>query len=217
MIHRKPRWKRSAPCWRESKGAARCPLECGVEWNQEAWSSMLACSPRTEPNPSERGARGHGSMLSSWGVQWARRFSTAARTVCFGSRGAALNTVRSRTLEGRRIVVTRAPAQTKDLRERLEELGAEVILLPLVRFLEPENTADLDRAIRSLEQFDWLIFTSANAVTFFLGRCRTLGYRPTVKAKKIAAVGSATRLALEKEGFEVSFVPAEFSGAGLAG
>ena len=90
-------------------------------------------------------------------------------------------------------------------------------MLPLVRFLEPENTHELDRAIRSLEGFDWLIFTSANAVTFFLGRCRTLGYRPTVKAKKIAAVGSATRLALEKEGFEVSFVPAEFSGAGLAG
>jgi len=191
-------------------------LECGVEWNQEAWSSMLACSPRTEPNPSERGARGHGSMLSSWGVQWARRFSTAARTVCFGSRGAALNTVRSRTLEGRRIVVTRAPAQTKELRERLEELGAEVILLPLVRFLEPENTADLDRAIRSLEQFDWLIFTSANAVTFFLGRCRALGCGSASGRTKIAAVGSATQLALEKEGLQVAFIPAEFSGAGLA-
>ena len=128
-----------------------------------------------------------------------------------------MNTVKSRTLEGKRIVVTRASAQSKQLRQRLEELGAEVIMLPLVRFLEPENTHELDRAIRSLEGFDWLIFTSANAVTFFLGRCRTLGYRPTVKAKKIAAVGSATRLALEKEGFEVSFVPAEFSGAGLAG
>jgi uroporphyrinogen-III synthase len=113
-------------------------------------------------------------------------------------------------------VVTRAAAQSKELRRRLEELGAEVISLPLVRFLEPENTHELDRAIRSLEQFDWLIFTSANAVTFFLGRCRTLGYRPAVTAQKIAAVGSATRLALEKEGLQVSFVPAEFSGAGLA-
>ena len=127
-----------------------------------------------------------------------------------------MNTVKSRTLEGKRIVVTRASALSKELRQRLEELGAEVILLPLVRFVEPENTHELDCAIRSLEQFDWLIFTSANAVTFFLGRCRALGYPPTVKGKEIAAVGSATRLALEKEGLRVSFVPAEFSGAGLA-
>jgi uroporphyrinogen-III synthase len=127
-----------------------------------------------------------------------------------------LNTVRSQTLAGRLIVVTRAPAQSKELRERLEELGAEVVLLPLVRFLEPENFADLDRAIRSLGEFDWLIFTSANAVTFFLGRCRTLGFWPSGKAGKIAAVGSATRLALEKESLKAALVPAEFSGAGLA-
>jgi uroporphyrinogen-III synthase len=113
-------------------------------------------------------------------------------------------------------VVTRAPAQSKELRERLEELGAEVVLLPLVRFLEPENTFDLDRAIRSLETFDWLIFTSANAVTFFLERCRALGSWPAGKFGKIAAVGSATRLAIEKEGLQASLVPAEFSGAGLA-
>jgi uroporphyrinogen III methyltransferase/synthase len=127
-----------------------------------------------------------------------------------------LNTVRSRTLAGRRIVVTRAPEQSKELRERLEESGAEVMLLPLVRFLEPEETVDLDRAIRSLEEFDWLIFTSANAVAFFRRRCRALGMGPSGKAPKIAAVGSATRLALQKEGLQASLVPAEFSGAGLA-
>jgi len=127
-----------------------------------------------------------------------------------------LKTVKSRTLEGRRIVVTRAPAQSKELRERLEELGAQVVLLPLVRFLEPENTSDLDRTIRSLEKFDWLIFTSANAVTFFLGRCRALGCWPSGKLPEIAAVGSATRLALEKEGLQASLVPAEFGGARLA-
>ena len=139
-----------------------------------------------------------------------------ARIVCFGSRGGALNTVKSRILAGRRIVVTRAPQQSKELCKRLEELGAEVLVLPLVRFLEPENTLDLDRAIRSLEKCDWLIFTSANAVTFFLSRCRALGCWPSGKAGKIAAVGSATRLALESEGLQASLMPAEFSGAGLA-
>lgn len=141
---------------------------------------------------------------------------TAARIACFGSRGAALNTVKSRTLEGRRIVVTRAPEQSKELREKLEELGAEVLLLPLVRFLEPENTGELDRAIRSLAKFDWLIFSSANAVKFFLGRCRALGLWPGSDTPKIAVVGSATRLALENEGPRASLVPEVFSGAGLA-
>ena len=127
-----------------------------------------------------------------------------------------MNSVKSRTLAGRRIVVTRAAEQSKELRERLEQLGAEVVLLPLVRFLEPANTADLDRAIRSLEKFDWLVFTSANAVTFFLRRCRALGSWPSGGAAKIAVVGSATRMALEKEGLTAAVVPAEFSGAGLA-
>jgi uroporphyrinogen-III synthase len=139
-----------------------------------------------------------------------------ARIVCFGSRGVALNTVKSRTLAGRRIVVTRAPEQSKELCGRLLELGAEVLLLPLVRFLEPDNTLDLDHAIRSLEKFDWLIFTSANAVTFFMRQCRALGSWPGGKTGKIAAVGSATRLALESEGLQASLMPAEFSGAALA-
>jgi uroporphyrinogen III methyltransferase/synthase len=131
--------------------------------------------------------------------------------------GAALNTVKSRTLEGRRIVITRAAEQSSDLRARLEELGAEVDSLPLVRFLESKDTADLDRAIRSLDEFDWIIFTSANAVTFFVGRCRALESSPNMGRTKIAAVGTATRVALEKQGLQASFVPAEFSGAGLAG
>src|SRR5260370_931277 len=90
------------------------------------------------------------------------------------------------------------------------------MVLPMVRFLEPEETVDLDRAIRSLEEFDWLIFTSANAVAFFQRRCRALGMGPSGKAPEIAAVGSATRLALQKEGLQASLVPAEFSGAGPA-
>jgi uroporphyrinogen III methyltransferase/synthase len=99
-------------------------------------------------------------MLQSSGARWPLRCLIAARTVCCNSRGAALNTVKSRTLEGRRIVITRAPEQSNEFRARLEELGAEVASLPLVRFLESKDTADLDRAIRSLDKFDWIIFTA---------------------------------------------------------
>ena len=84
-------------------------------------------------------------------------------------------------------MVTRAREQSRELLERLESAGAEAILLPLVRFLEPQDTADLDRCIRSLREFDWLIFTSANAVTFFLGRCRALGELARGGPKRAAA------------------------------
>ena len=126
------------------------------------------------------------------------------------------NTINARTLEGRRIVITRAPAQSLELVERLKNLGADAVSLPLVRFVEPEETAELDAAIRSLASFDWLMFTSANAVNFFLARCRALECWPSAERLQIAAVGSATRAALEKEKLRAVLVPREFSGAGLA-
>jgi uroporphyrinogen-III synthase len=122
-------------------------------------------------------------------------------------------------------VVTRAREQSQELLERLESAGAQTISLPLVRFLDPQDTADLDRCIRSLREFDWLIFTSANAVTFFLRRCRALGAGSAGKGgaqsvadwpRNIAAVGSATRDSLEREGVRATIVPGEFSGAELA-
>ncbi len=70
-------------------------------------------------------------------------------------------------LDGKCIVVTRAVEQSRDLKERLENLGARVLLLPAVSFSEPADTTELDRAIRSLETYDWLLFTSANAVAIF--------------------------------------------------
>jgi len=79
-----------------------------------------------------------------------------------------------KTLAGRRIIVTRAPEQSLELARKLEELGAEVLLLPMVRFTGPPQTSELDQAIRVLDEFDWLLFTSANAVRFFLARCREL-------------------------------------------
>jgi uroporphyrinogen-III synthase len=122
----------------------------------------------------------------------------------------------ARPLAGRRIVITRAPEQAAELSQRLQELGAEVMFLPMVRFVDPEATGDLDRAIDLLAEFEWLIFTSANAVRFFLKRCRALGCWPFGARPRIAVVGGATRVAVEAEELAVSLVPQEFAGAALA-
>ena len=78
-------------------------------------------------------------------------------------------------LAGRRVVVTRAPEQAGELIRELEQLGAQVLLLPAVAFSDPAGPAPLDQAIASFAQFDWLLFTSRNAVHFFAKRCRALG------------------------------------------
>ena len=122
----------------------------------------------------------------------------------------------ARPLAGRRIVVTRAPEQAEELIRRLTESGAQVVLLPTVRFAALEDTAGLDDAIAGLNEVDWIVFTSANTVRFFLGRCRELGRLASVARLPIAVVGAATRAALDAEGLAAAFVPHEFSGAGLA-
>jgi uroporphyrinogen III methyltransferase / synthase len=138
-----------------------------------------------------------------------------------------LETDRKKPLAGRRIVVTRAPEQAQDLVERLEQLGAEVLLLPAVSFCEPKDTASLDAALRSLDSFDWLLFTSANAVRFFAQRRQALGFGPPAlqsptplppgpPGMMIAAVGPATAQAASDAGFRVDRVAVRSTSPGLA-
>ena len=121
-----------------------------------------------------------------------------------------------RPLEGKRIVVTRAIEQARRLKARLESTGAIVLLFPAVSFSEPSETAELDRAIRSLGEFDWILFTSANAAQFFARHCRKLGVEPSQTGDyRCAAVGPATASAVATEGFSVDHVAQEFLGAAL--
>ena len=123
----------------------------------------------------------------------------------------------NRPLVGKRIVVTRAVEQSRELLARLESMGATVLLFPAVSFSEPSDTAELDRAIRSLGKFDWILFTSANAARFFAHHCRKLGVEPSQDGTyQCAAVGPATASAVAAEGFSVDHVAQEFLGVALA-
>jgi uroporphyrinogen-III synthase len=123
----------------------------------------------------------------------------------------------SNPLDGKRIVLTRAVEQTRELKARLEKMGAVVLLFPAVNFSEPTDTTGLDRSINSLTEFDWIVFTSANAVRFFAGRCRKLGVEPSNDGNfRCAAVGPATASAVAAEGFPVDHVAQEFIGSALA-
>jgi uroporphyrinogen-III synthase len=120
-------------------------------------------------------------------------------------------------LAGRRIVVTRAAQQSGGLRERLEQQGAEVLLLPTIEIVPPESYAPLDDALRKAGDFDWLVVTSANAVRMMDERLTALGLgAQSLAHMRCAAVGPSTADAMESMGLTVDVVPERYVGEALA-
>jgi uroporphyrinogen-III synthase len=90
-------------------------------------------------------------------------------------------------------------------------LGAEVVEIPAIEIVPPESYADLDRALRNLSQYQWLMVTSANGAQALRGRMQTLGIGAGVfSGLKVAAVGTATARALGELGLRVSVTPREY-------
>ena len=121
----------------------------------------------------------------------------------------------NRPLFGRRIVVTRAAQQSQSLVDKLMELGADVIEMPATRVARLD-LAPLRQAISALDQFQWLIFTSQNAVSIFWEQLLGGGRDARALAGvAIAAVGPATAGALLERGIVVDVVPERFVAEGL--
>jgi uroporphyrinogen III methyltransferase / synthase len=118
----------------------------------------------------------------------------------------------AKSLQGKRIVVTRSPDQADDLIERLQALGARAIPFPVIQ-LVPLPAESLDEALAGLDAYDWLIFTSANAVRFFWERRDSREVAPL--NVRVAASGSSTADRLRSLGVEPDFIPEEFVGERL--
>lgn len=115
------------------------------------------------------------------------------------------------------MVVTRAPGQAGGLAAELEQFGAEVLYLPLVRFESATDKGPLQGALNRLAEFDWLLLTSQNAVRFVAEGLREMPEGgPASWFPKVAAVGTATAEAARQVGWPVDFVASRFRGAALA-
>ena len=110
-------------------------------------------------------------------------------------------------LAGRTILVTRARHQAGRLAEALRAVGAQVVEIPAIAIVPPDSYAELDRALGILQQYQWLIVTSANAVAALRAR---LAVADAFSHLQIAAVGSATAAALRELGLAVAVTPAEY-------
>jgi uroporphyrinogen-III synthase len=121
------------------------------------------------------------------------------------------------TLRARRVVVT-APEGSR-LGAKLRAQDAVVIECPTIAIDDPEDWKPLDNAHEDLITggFDWVLFTSRNAIERFFVRWEGIGELPTLSSlAKVGAVGRATADLLIQRGVQVDLVPQHFTGANLA-
>jgi uroporphyrinogen III methyltransferase / synthase len=122
-----------------------------------------------------------------------------------------------RPLFGKRVLVTRPRQQSSEMVHRLIDLGAMPYVLPTVEIREPADWTPVDQAIKSLRQYDWLVFTSANGVTAFLDRIAKLGLDlRTLGNVRIAAIGPKTTDVLRGYHLQPDLVPAKYQSEDLA-
>jgi uroporphyrinogen-III synthase len=114
-----------------------------------------------------------------------------------------------------RILITRTRRQASELSARLEALGAHCILISTIEIAPPASFRALDAALASLSTFDWLLFTSANAVHAFHQRAAHLGIEPAPHPR-IAAIGPATAAALASIGLPADLIPPRYVAESLA-
>jgi uroporphyrinogen-III synthase len=124
---------------------------------------------------------------------------------------------RPAVLSGRRIAVTRARDQTSDLAGKLIALGAEVIELPLISISKEIDKHVLHDALSELGSYDWIVFTSANGVRFFLDEFyRIFDDVRALGLLRFAAVGDATAKAIKEQHLKVECQPKVATAGALA-
>jgi uroporphyrinogen III methyltransferase/synthase len=187
---------------------------------------------------SELMARGRDRNTPAMAVRWATRYDqeTLVGTLatlpmmieCEGMKPPAtiivgevirlrekLNWYERLPLFGKRIVVTRAKGQADALSSRLVALGAGVVEMPTIQIEPAADYGPLDNAISQLIAYDWLIFTSANGVRFFVDRLdRSLIDFRSFRGR-ICAIGPATAAAVEALHLKVDLMAKEYLAEGL--
>ena len=134
----------------------------------------------------------------------------------------------NRPLSGIRVLVGRAKHQAGALSAELRKRGAQVLEIPFIEIRKPRSFRPLDSALKSLDSYDWLILTSVNGVEAMWDRLEKAGRKQTWKsgasaprlrgkdsgalapALRIAAIGPATKKAIENRGLKVDVVPKEY-------
>ena len=154
-----------------------------------------------------------GTLATIADVVVEKKFTAPAVTVIGGvvKLRRQLNWFEQRPLFGQRVVVTRTREQASELTRQLHDLGAEVLEIPTIKIVPPEERVALVEALNGIGDYDWLIFTSPNGVTAFFEYffkayedVRALGN------VRIAAVGPATAAKIKEHHLRVDVMPDQY-------
>jgi len=128
----------------------------------------------------------------------------------------SIEVVKNGPLAGKKVVVTRTAGQAGSFVAMLRAEGAEVVEFPTIETVPPEDYSDLDSAIARLPRFDYIIFTSANALKYFLARLEELG-RPgsLLRESRLIAVGPKTAWEMAACGLKPDIIPEEYKAEGV--
>ena len=117
----------------------------------------------------------------------------------------------TRPLFGKRVLVTRARSQASKLVKQLEDLGAEVLEYPTIEIVPVRDPEPLDEALRNVAKYDWMMFTSSNAVRGIAARMKSLGIDSRALAHlKFGVNGPSTARALAEIGINADAIPVQY-------
>lgn len=117
----------------------------------------------------------------------------------------------TRPLFGKRVLVTRARSQASKLVKQLEDLGAEVLEYPTIEIVPVRDPEPLDEALRNVAKYDWMMFTSSNAVRGIAARMKSLGIDSRALAHlKFGVNGPSTARALVEIGINADAIPDQY-------
>jgi uroporphyrinogen III methyltransferase/synthase len=122
-----------------------------------------------------------------------------------------------RPLFGQRVLVTRPHRADDPLGQLLAELGADVLYQPAIEITPPRDWAVVDRALSRLNEFDWLVFSSAHGVRHLLDRLLATGRDlRALGSIRLAAIGTGTAEVLRQFHLRADLLPEEFRAEALA-
>ena len=198
----------------------------GVE-QVERWSSGLLAAGKPSNTPvtivshcSWPDQRIAVSTLATCAADFERHSWPSPAVVIVGEVGepmAGTSAAASRgPLAGRCVLTTRPPGQGDDLDALVRAAGGSCLRVPAIRIGPPSSWQPLDDAIRQADTFDWIVFASTNGVQGFVDRLRGAGLDGrALGTARLAAIGPATRDALERAGFACDLVPTQFRSEGI--
>jgi uroporphyrinogen-III synthase len=115
------------------------------------------------------------------------------------------------SLRNIRVLVGRARHQASALSTGLRSQGAKVLEIPFIEIRRPRSYQPLDSALKNLDQYDWLILTSVNGVEALWARVKHLRLtKKHFRHLRLAAIGPATKKAIEQHGLKVHVVPQQY-------